>query len=374
MPSLISIALMKSWRRACALISVAAVIVSWSAAAAADPAWDELVVAAQKEGEVDVHGGPGKVYEDALTLGFAHAFPGIKINYLGASGRDTIPKIMREREAGIYNWDVYTGGTTSTVETLKPAGAFQPLRPALVLPDVLDDSKWFGGLDGEWMDKEHKYVLGFEASVTPIGLVNWDHLAPADLKTAQDLMKPQFAGKIVWDEPRRPGEGVDVAQRFLLNFGEDFLARLFTQQKIVYSSVTRQTAEWVVRGTYPIGLGTSFEGIKPFTDQGLGKNIGALNVPLPHPGRGAGYGTVALMDHAPHPNAAKVYINWLLSKDGQTDWTKTTQNSRRLDVPRPQPDNFPQAGVSYIDDQAEENLASRKAAAAIAQKYIPASP
>jgi len=332
------------------------------------------VAAAQKEGEVDVHGGPGKVYEDALTLGFARAFPGIKINYLGASGRDTIPKIMREREAGIYNWDVYTGGTTSTVETLKPAGAFQPLRPALVLPDVLDDSKWFGGLDGEWMDKEHKYVLGFEASVTPIGLVNWDHLAPADLKTAQDLMKPQFAGKIVWDDPRRPGEGVDVAQRFLLNFGEDFLARLFTEQKIVYSSVTRQTAEWVVRGTYPVGLGTSFEGIKPFTDQGLGQNIGALNVPLPHPGRGAGYGTVALMDHAPHPNAAKVYINWLLSKAGQSDWTKTTQNSRRLDVPRPQPDNFPQAGVSYIDDQAEENLASRKAAAVIAQKYIPASP
>jgi ABC-type Fe3+ transport system substrate-binding protein len=349
-------------------------MVSWVSAAAADPAWDALVAAAQKEGEVDVHGGPGKVYEDALTLGFARAFPEIKINYLGASGRDTIPKIMREREAGIYNWDVYTGGTTSTVETLKPAGAFQPLRPALVLPEVLDDSKWFGGLNGEWMDKEHKYVLGFEASVTPIGLVNWDYLAPADLKTAQDLMKPQFAGKIVWDEPRRPGEGVDVAQRFLLNFGEDFLARLFTQQKIVYSSVTRQTAEWVVRGTYPIGLGTSFEGIKPFTDQGLGKNIGALNVPLPHPGRGAGYGTVALMDHAPHPNAAKVYINWLLSKAGQTDWTKTTQNSRRLDVPRPQPDNFPQVGVSYIDDQAEENLASRKAAAAIAQKYIPASP
>ncbi len=355
-------------------LGVATAIASGASAALADPAWDALVAAAQKEGEVDVHGGPGKLFEDALTEGFATAFPQIKINYLGSSGRDTIPKIIREREAGIYNWDVYIGGTTSTVETLKPAGAFQPLLPALVLPEVLDDKLWVDGLGGEWMDKEHKYVLGFAASVTPIALVNWDFVVHDQLRTVDDLLKPQLAGKIVWDDPRRPGQGVDVAQRFLFNFGADFLERLFTQQKIIYSSLTRQTAEWVVRGTYPIGIGTSFEQVKPFKDQGLGQSIAAFNATLPKPGRGAGYGTVALMDHAPHPNAAKVYINFLLSKAGQTEWTRTTENSRRLDVPRPSPETFPEPGVTYIDDQSEENLASRKEAANLAQKYIPASP
>ncbi|HXQ49625.1 MAG TPA: extracellular solute-binding protein [Stellaceae bacterium] len=355
--------------------SLAAIsLVAWASAASADPAWDALVAAAQKEGEVDVHGGPGKLYEEALTQGFARDFPAIKINYFGASGRDTIPKIMREREAGIYSWDVYVGGTTSTVETLKPAGAFQPLLPALVLPEVLDDTLWLDGLGGEWMDKERKFVLGFEVSVTPTMVVNWDFVARGDLKSYDDLLKPPLAGKIVWDDPRRPGQGVDVAQRFLLNFGEGFLERLFAQQKIVYSGNTRQTAEWVVRGTYPIGIGTGFEQVKPFQDQGLGKSIAAFDVPLARPGRGAGYGTVALMDHAPHPNAAKVYINWLLSKAGQTEWTRTTENSRRLDVPRPSPETFPQPGVAYIDDQAEENLASRKEAASLAQKFIPASP
>lgn len=353
---------------------VAAAIVVRVSDAAADPGWDALVAAAEKEGEVDVHGGPGKLFQDALTLGFAQAFPGIKIKYSGSSGRDAIPKIIREREAAIYNWDVYIGGTTSTVETLKPAGAFQPLLAALVLPEVFDDALWVGGLGGEWMDKEHKYVLGFSVSVTPTMLVNWDFVARDEFKNFDDLFKPQVAGKIVWDDPRRPGEGVDVAQRFLLNFGAAFLERLFTQQKIVYSSNTRQTAEWVVRGTYPIGIGTSFQQVKPFKDQGLGQNIAALDVPLPRPGRGAGYGTVALMDHAPHPNAAKVYINWLLSKAGQTEWTRTTENSRRLDVPRPSPETFPQPGITYVDDQAEENLASRKEAASLAQKYIPASP
>jgi len=345
-----------------------------ASAAQADPRWDALVAAAQKEGEVDVHGGPGKLYEEALTKGFARAFPAIKVNYFGASGRDAVPKIVREREAGIYSWDVYIGGSTSTVESLKPAGAFQPLLSALILPEVLDDAAWFGGLNGEWMDKEKKFVFGFEANVTPTALINWDYLKHDQLTSYDDLLKPQLAGKIVWDDPRRPGQGVDVAQRLLLNYGEDYLERLFSQQKIVYSGITRQTAEWVVRGTYPIGIGTSFEQTKPFQDMGLGKNIAAFDVPLPHPGRGAGYGTVALMDHAPHPNAAKVYINYLLSKAGQTDWIITTENSRRLDVPKASPETFPKAGVDYIDDQAEANLPSRKHAAEIAQKYIPSSP
>jgi hypothetical protein len=117
------IASLKPGGRTLALGAAAAILAS-SLSAAADPAWDKLVAAAKTEGEVDVHGGPGKLYEDALTEGFVRAFPGITVKYSGASGRDTALKIMREREAGIYDWDIYIGGTTSTVETLKPAGAF----------------------------------------------------------------------------------------------------------------------------------------------------------------------------------------------------------------------------------------------------------
>src|SRR5579862_3331561 len=86
-------------------------------AAAAD-GWDEIVKAASGEGEVDVHGGPGKLYEQSLTEGFRSAFPQIKINFSGFSGRDAIPKILREREAGLYSWDVYVGGTLSVLSGL----------------------------------------------------------------------------------------------------------------------------------------------------------------------------------------------------------------------------------------------------------------
>ena len=270
-------------------------------AAAAESAWEDVVKAALAEGEVDVHGGPGKLYEEALTQGFRAAYPAIKINFSGSSGRDAIPQIMREREAGVYHWDVYVGGTPSILQTLMPAGAFVPLRPALILPEVVDDKAWYGGLDGAWMDKARTYVLALESSVTPGMLVNWDFVSHDDLKTYQDLLKPQFADKIVWDDPRLPGQGVASGQRFLVNFGADFLKHLYSDQKIVYTSNTRQNAEWVVRGQYPIGIATAVEQVTPFQQQGIGKNIAALDAPLAHPSVSTGFGTVSMMDHAPIP-------------------------------------------------------------------------
>src|SRR5262245_1926939 len=103
------------------------------ATAVHDPAaaetWDELVAAANKEGTLVIKGAPGKVYSEVLTEAFKKKYPGIKVSYTGLNGFESIPKISREREAGIYNWDIYIGGTPSTLSSLKPAGAFAPLPP-----------------------------------------------------------------------------------------------------------------------------------------------------------------------------------------------------------------------------------------------------
>jgi hypothetical protein len=142
--------------RAAAALIAALAIIHTTPALAAPTDWDALVAAANGEGQVDVHGGPGKLYEQVLTTGFRRAFPAIKIVFSGSSGRDAIPQITRERAAGVYQWDVYVGGTPSILQVLKPAGAFAPLRPALLLPEVLDDGAWFGGLGRGWMDKEQR--------------------------------------------------------------------------------------------------------------------------------------------------------------------------------------------------------------------------
>jgi iron(III) transport system substrate-binding protein len=338
--------------------------------APAQSSWDETLKAAVKEGEVDVHGGPGELYENALKGAFRRDYPNIKINFSGLGGRNAIPKVLREREAGIYTLDVYVGGTLSLLQGLKPMGALAPLRQAFLLPEVTDDKAWYGGFESGWMDKDRALVYGFEAAVNPTAMVNWDFVSHDDLKTFEDLLKPQFAGKIVYDDPRLPGEGSANTQRLLVNFGPDFLKRLFAQQKIVYVTNQRQHAEWVVRGQYPIGIGTPTEQLAPFLRQGLGRNVAPLDGPLPRPTYSAAFGNVVVLDRAPHPNGAKIYLNWLLSKAGQTAWSTTGHNSRRLDVPHGAPEFFPKPGVAYQADQKEENIHLREEAVAIAKQYI----
>ena len=220
------------------------------------------------------------------------------------------------------------------------------------------------------MDKERQFTYAFDFTVDPFAAVNWDFVAPADLKTVADLLKPQFANKIVWDDPRLPGAGPQVGQAIELNFGTDFLIRFFTEQKIVYTTNRRQNAEWVVRGRYPIGLATGYDDLEIFQQQGLGKNVKPFTGDFTKLVGGPGFGTISLMDKAPHLAAAKVYINWLLSKDGQTDWTRSERNSRRMDVPPGVPSFLPQPGVSYVNSQSEAEMKSREAVQALARKYL----
>ncbi|HUB96848.1 MAG TPA: extracellular solute-binding protein [Stellaceae bacterium] len=336
--------------------------------------WDDVVKSANAEGEVDVHGGPGALYQQLLTAQFRAAYPGIKLNFSGQGGRDAIPQIMRERQAGVYRWDVYVGGATSMLEALMPAGALAPLRPALVRPDTIADDKWREGFDGGWMDKAKTYIYAFDLTIDPVVLVNWDFVDPARLKTFADALKPEFADKIVWDDPRLPGEGPAVGQNIVANFGTDFLVKLYTEQKIVYTTNRRQDAEWVVRGRYPIGFGTGLDDISIFQRQGLGQNIKPFTGDEKTILGGSGFGSFALMDKAPHPNAAKVYIDWLLSKDGQMEWIKSRRNSRRLDVPPGLPDFMPQPGVHYEDVENEAELPTRELVMSLARKNIPTAP
>jgi hypothetical protein len=50
----------------------------------------------------------------------------------GALGREIPPKVLAERKAGRYLWDVFVHGTTTGLESMIPAGSFDPLEPALL--------------------------------------------------------------------------------------------------------------------------------------------------------------------------------------------------------------------------------------------------
>ena len=337
---------------------------------AAEESFNAIVAAAKNEGALVIKGAPGSVYAEAFTDGFKKKYPDIKVSYTGLNGFESIPRITREREAGVYSWDIYIGGTPSILSTLKPAGAFAPLQPALKLPEILDDKAWLGGFAAGWQDHEKKFTFAFDFTVSAPGYVNWDFVKRDDLKTLRDLLKPEFAGKIVWDDPRLGGPGIATGTTMLLNLDESYLAKLVGTQKIAYSNNGRQEAEWVVRGQYPIGLATGSQDLEQFWRQGLGKNVEIWMGDIKTVAGGPGFGAVALMDKAPHPNAAIVYLNWLLSKEGQTEYVKSGRNSRRLDVPPSVPSLAGKPGVRYEDIQSEDSIPLRDKVSDIAKKNI----
>ena len=73
-----------------------------------------------------------------------------------------------------------------------------------------------------------------------------------------------------------------------------------------------------------------------------------------------GSGAVALFNRAPHPNAAKVFINWVLSKEGQTEFSLASGlASRRLDVPKDHIDAWSLPKESYIPLDGEDRVKER---------------
>jgi iron(III) transport system substrate-binding protein len=321
------------------------------AKAAWEAEWERVLAQARQEGTVAVAGPPGTEYRTALAA-FEQAHPDIKLEFNGASGRDFEPKLLAERQAGQYLLDVHVGGT-STALSMKPHGVFAPIRPALLLPEVVDDAKWLWGFDWGFMDTDRQLMYGFEANLRPAIHVNRDFVPQSELSTVEQLLEPRWRGKISWNDPRVNGAGSGTAAHLVMVRGEDFWTRLL-QQEVVATRDLRQQAEWLVRGTYPIAGGVDTTFLVPFVREGVGRNVTPLAQNTEAGGRlEVGFGTVYLMDRAPHPNAARVYLNWLLSRDGQVAWsTATARNSRRLDV-APSPDAAPDPSKSYLTTNAE---------------------
>jgi iron(III) transport system substrate-binding protein len=292
--------------------------------------WEKTLAAAKAEGRLTVSIPPGDTWRQAI-LKFQDSFPDIRLEVSGQSAPDYIPRLRQERRAGMYTIDVRMGGAR-TNHQLIPEGVYIPLRPAIISPEVLDDKKWLGGFAGGYSDQEKKYSYTYFAYLTEALYVNRDVVPEREFYKAADLVNPKWKGKIAMRDPRVIGAGNAAMVLLLKALGDEFVRRLVLNQGVVFSQDYRQVAEWVVRGQYPIGIGLSDTHLSQFQKEGVGLNVKSLILPETT-AVNSGFGAVALLDRAPHPNAAKVFINWVLSREGQATITPIVRvNSRRLDV------------------------------------------
>ena len=192
-------------------------------------AWDQLVAAARQEGMVRVLGPPGQEYRRIVVDEFQRAYPGITVDYNPGRISETWARMEAERATGRYLWDVNVGGGRSVPSVLKPANAVPPLKPALALPEVLDESAW---LENRlwWFDAQEPYTtLSFQGNVQLIVAYNKTLVNPAQFTSYWDLLDPKWKGRMVATDVR-PGIVGGVSSRFLYqhpSLGPEFLDRLF---------------------------------------------------------------------------------------------------------------------------------------------------
>ena len=296
--------------------------------------WEKIVKAAKAEREVAVGCEPAVDNQNAL-MEFSKAYPDIQLKISPIGARDFANRVMAERRAERYLADVFSGGSTSPTQVLVPAKALDPMRPALILPEVADESFWFRK-KFHFADRENQYVfLSAGAVINDVVVYNTKLVRPDELRSFWDLTNPKWKGKIAAYDPRLPG-GASNDMRFLYynpKLGPKFIQKLFGEMEVVIAADRRQVMDWLATGKYAIALFASRE-VDTAKRQGLPVDeLTSLKAEGSHLSSGAG--SIALINRAPHPNAARVFINWFLSRKGQTAWQKNTdRNSLRTDIPK----------------------------------------
>ncbi len=340
-----------------AQVSLPAQVSRPAAATNQSDSWQQLVQAAQREGTVSLYGPPGGNYRNALIGPFEQAYPGIKVDAYFGDDQSLVSRITTERAAHKYLADVLVDGTTSPITALKQSGAVAPIRPVLMLPEVLDESAWLQ--QKLWFpDAAEPYVdLQFEGLVSAPIAYNSKLVDPKQFTSQWDILDPKWKGKIVATDIRRPGTGAAQARYIYKSsdLGPTFLTRLYGETNLKLSSDQRQMIDWLAQGQYAVSIFVSGTEIVKAKATGLPVDVVPAEQLKEKPPVTSGWGSVAILDSPPHPNAAKLYINWLLSKQGQLAWQRETgEPSLRMDIPKDGIDFSPKAGVEYVNAQTEE--------------------
>jgi ABC-type Fe3+ transport system substrate-binding protein len=311
--------------RAALYLLVATVVLACSRAQAGDNA--TLYEAAKQEGQVVWY--TSLIVNQAvrpLVAAFNKKYPGIEVKYArGDSGPNAI-KVIDEARAGRAVGDVFDG--IATTPPLLKAGLVEPFVAfeANKYPPALRDP------DGRW----NALVLYF---LTPG--INTQLVGKDEIKSAQNLLDPKWRGKIAWGNEPSSGAPAYIGA-VLQAMGDDkgmaFLRALAKQNIINVEATNRAILDQVILGQYPIALSIFNHHAAISTKKGA--PVAWLKVePIPAP-----FHSIGLVKNAPHPNAARLLIDFLLSEEGQRAFAAVDYLPAMPSVPARIPELKPEGG------------------------------
>jgi iron(III) transport system substrate-binding protein len=311
-------------------------------AAAADAA---LIAAAKREGEVVWYS--TQIISQLVrpvTAAFEKKYPGIKVRSTRANATETAVKILNESKAARPQADVFDG--TTTVVPLKQAGYVLQWLPeaAREYPADLKDP------EGYWI-AANLFILtpGFSTSLVPRG---------SEPRSYQDLLNPKWRGKLAWNGfPTSSGIGGFVGT-VLAEMGNEqgraYLRELAKQNIAPLPGAAREVLDQVIAGEYSVAL-------QIFNHHAVisAKKGAPVDWIKMEPATG-NLSTISVLKNAPHPNAAKLLVDFIISKEGQEVFRAADYITAHPQVPALEPTLKPAEGKFrvhfFTPEQTEENM------------------
>ena len=308
--------------------------------------WEAAVAGAQEEGALVLVGGSAALYYRPVWERFEQQF-GIEVNSSGGSASQLVDRLLAERNAGRYTVDIFLGGPGTMIGRMIPNNVLDPVADAFILPEVKDESLWFEGRH-MYRDAEQTYLFSYAANVEVEdngARYNTEYVSEQEISSVssqRDFLDPRWKGRMVSlaIEPR-PQSGREL---FHPDLGIEFLEHLFLEMDILFLGDSRLVVDHVLTGARPVCFpcgsigrdldrlereGAPLSNLRHRHDEWQDDKL--MNTQSP------GH-TISKMNRPAHPNAQTVFINWLLSKEGQTarhvltPAVETPPMSLRLDV------------------------------------------
>jgi iron(III) transport system substrate-binding protein len=315
---------------------------SYSAESKADwqSGWERTVQGAKKEGRLSLYLYQGEGELSAIAQLIRKKYPEIDVVTTVGRGNTLAPRIMAERRAGKYLVDVYISGVTTAYEVFYRAKILDSVRAALILPEVIDESKWWLG-QHQYVDPENRYILVYLGNVGQYVSYHTNSVEAGEIRSYWDFLQPKWKGKILSRDPKISGSqriGLRIFY-YTPELGAEFIGRLYGEMNVTLTQEIRQATDWLANGKFAICFFCSE--ILKAKAQGLAvdefrtarwqesRAISAGNM-----------GSIALLSQPPHPNAARLFVNWLLSREGQTalqraaNTPNNSEESLRTDIPK----------------------------------------